>query len=216
MRDGFLDQRWRDAHAELGIAAEFSTLDRLVAFWGADGRFYHSLSHLRHGLAALADHWPKATLVHLAWFFHDAVYEVGRSDNEVESARWFAAYAEEQGLDAERLRRGADLILLTKDHQGAVTDDPLWPIMNDVDLGVFAASRAVYEAYAEDVWREYQAVATRKQFILGRAAFMSAFKSRPIFLTDGFRPKEGIARANIDVEIGRLMEEARREGWLQH
>ena len=215
MATDFVAHEWFQAHADLGIASDPAVLDQLIAQWNEGGRYYHSLSHLEHGLAALERYGREAALARLVWFFHDAIYVAGRDDNEDRSAAWFAAYAEGQGLDASRVTRGARLIRLTKDHQGAVTDDPLWPIINDVDLGIFGASREAYDAYSDAIWREYQTVATRQQFVLGRAAFMSAFRSRPIFRTDEMSDKERVARANIDAEITRLTEEAYREGWLQ-
>jgi predicted metal-dependent HD superfamily phosphohydrolase len=215
MADALVAHQWFKAHADLGIEADPAILDQLTALWGEGGRYYHSLSHLEHGLTALEPYGREAALARLVWFFHDAVYVVGRGDNEERSAEWFIAYAKGRGLDEEHVSRGARLILLTKDHQGAVTDDPLWPIINDVDLGVFGASREAYDTYANNVWREYQAVATRQQFVLGRLAFMSAFKSRPIYRTDGMKAREGVARVNIEAEITRLREEAYLEGWLQ-
>lgn len=215
MEDAFIARQWSQAHADLGVEADPAVLDQLIAHWSQEHRRYHSMSHLERGLAALEPYGREAALARLVWFFHDAVYVVGRGDNEQRSAEWFAAYAKGQGLDADQVARGARLIRLTRDHQGAVTDDPLWPIVNDVDLGVLCAPREVYDAYAADVWREHQTVATRQQFVLGRLAFMSAFRSRPIFRTDEMKAQEGAARANIDAEITRLRDEACREDWLQ-
>lgn len=213
MLDEFFADEWARAHDELAISPELKALDDLLAMWGGDGRHYHSLAHLKQGLIFLDPYDESVTLVRLAWFFHDAIYETGRGDNEQRSGDWFATYTSGRGLSAELVERGERLIRLTKDHQGALTDDPLWPIMNDVDLGIFAASREAYDAYANNVWNEYKSVVTRQQFVLGRAAFMAAFKSRPIFLTEAMKAREPVARANIDAEIARLRLEAERAGW---
>ncbi|ODT88700.1 hypothetical protein [Phenylobacterium sp. SCN 70-31] len=214
MPDVFFADQWTRAHAELGIPSDAKVLSDLLALWGGDGRHYHSLAHLKYGLVALDRYGEGVGLVRLAWFFHDAIYVIGRGDNEQLSADWFTAYARRQNLKTELVDRGERLILMTKDHQGAVSDDPLWPIMNDVDLAVFATPPDVYEVYAANVWREYEAIATRQQFVLGRAAFMSAFKSRPVFQTEAMRNCEQAAHRNIDAEVARLMDEARQAGWL--
>lgn len=200
-------------HARLGLAPAGAALAPLLRTWSGKGRFYHSADHLLHGLRVLERQGPALDLVRLAWMFHDLVYVPGRADNEAVSAERFERHAAAHGLAAEPTRRGVQLILLTRDHQGAVTDDPLWPALNDTDLSVFAGSPADYERYAERVWREYAAVYTRRQFVLGRAAFMQAFVQRPIFLTPAFKTKETAARANIAAEVARLQAEARREGW---
>jgi predicted metal-dependent HD superfamily phosphohydrolase len=211
--DAFLAEQWRSAHSDLGVAPSAVVLADIIEAWSGEGRFYHAIAHLIHGLKALEAHGPDIGLVRLAWFFHDAIYIVGRADNEARSADWFGAYADRQGLDEARVSRGRELILLTRDHQGAATGDPLWPVMNDVDLAIFAAPPATYQAYADNVWREYQGIVTREQFVLGRSAFMAAFRARPIFVTEAMKPSEPLAHANIDAEIQRLAKEARREGW---
>jgi predicted metal-dependent HD superfamily phosphohydrolase len=209
MTQVFLAERWTQAHADLGVTPDAQTLEEVLANWSSEGRHYHALSHLRHGLAALDRYGPDAALARLVWFFHDVIYEPSRTDNEEKSADWFEAYAHALGLDADILRRGRDLILFTRDHQGARSDDPLWPLLNDADLAIFAAPRPAYDAYAENVWREYASAVPRPAFVAGRTAFLTAFKSRPIFLTEEMKPMAPVAIANIETELERLREEAR-------
>ena len=211
---GFLGAQSVRSHAELGLTPDPTVLADVLEHWSAPGRFYHAVEHLRRGLEGLDGGGSELGLVRLAWFFHDAIYVVGRSDNETLSAEWLDAYARGAGLDEALVRRAADLILFTRDHQGATSDDPFWPVMNDIDLAVFAAHRETYDRYADNVWREYAAVAPRQQFVLGRAMFMTAFISRPIFLTPAMLSREPVAHANITAEVERLQEEAAREGWL--
>ena len=210
--DHQVEEAWTRAHGQLSLTSEPSVLEQVVDAWSQEGRHYHGSTHLRRGLETLKELGCTAGLATLVWFFHDAVYVVGQPDNEARSARWFCDYAKAQGLDAPSTRRGAELILMTADHQGAVTDDPLWPILNDVDLAIFAADRAIYDQYAEDVWREYKPIVPRKDFAVGRAAFMAAFAARPIFLTETMKLKEAIAHANIEAEVMRLRVEAGLHG----
>jgi predicted metal-dependent HD superfamily phosphohydrolase len=211
-----LADQWRAAHADLGIEPDLGVFQQVVEHWNGEGRFYHAIAHLEHGLRALADAGPEAALVRLVWFFHDVIYVVGRADNEARSADWFVSYARGRGLDEASAERGRELILFTRDHQGAVTDDPLWPLLNDVDLGVLVAAPHAYERYAQDVWREYAAVATRERYVLGRTAFLTAMRARPIFLTPAMRALEPRALGNIDVELRMLTAEAAREGWVRN
>ncbi len=135
----------------------------------------------------------------------------GDSDNELNSAHvGSAAMPKGRGLDAATAQRGARLILMTADHQRAVSDDALWPFLNDTDLSVFATGRPTYDRYADDVWREYQPLVPRAAYVAGRAAFMAAFVSRPIFLNDAMKSKEPIAHKNIAAELDRLRLEHER------
>src|SRR6188472_1312065 len=77
----------------IGTSAEAAGwFDSVVAFYGSPERHYHDVRHVgwvvRHVLAIAAAH-PASDLdaVVAAAFFHDAVYEPTRSDNEAASAR---------------------------------------------------------------------------------------------------------------------------------
>lgn len=208
--DRFLADAWTAAHDKLALSGDDLVLQELIQAWGGETRFYHGLAHLRRGLQVMAELGCHDGLAELVWFFRDAIYVVGRSDNELNSACWFSSYAEGRGLDAATAQRGARLILMTADHQRAVSDDALWPFLNDTDLSVFATGRPTYDRYADDVWREYQPLVPRAAYVAGRAAFMAAFVSRPIFLNDAMKSKEPIAHKNIAAELDRLRLEHER------
>ena len=81
---------WQTLHAP---TAPEDTLEELLGAYGSPGRFYHNLEHIHDCLslfdhhASLAEH-PEE--VELAIWFHDAVYDTTRSDNEKKSAEWVA------------------------------------------------------------------------------------------------------------------------------
>jgi predicted metal-dependent HD superfamily phosphohydrolase len=185
----------------------------LVAAYAAPGRHYHDLRHIE-ALLALADVCADAITdrdaVEAAIWFHDAIYDTQRSDNEERSA----ALAEERlaGTAAEdRIGRIAAMIRATAGHAvpeaaaGARHDCALFL---DMDLAIFGGPEADFDAYETAVRREYDWV-TEERWRLGRRAVLAAFMRRPaIFATPRFQAShEAAARRNLTRAIARLDEQ---------
>lgn len=84
------DRLWQAA----GAMPAPDLFDRLLAAWSEPHRHYHTLQHLGECLANFRTlaHLPEHPLeVRLALWFHDAIYELGRHDNEARSADWARA-----------------------------------------------------------------------------------------------------------------------------
>src|SRR6476469_8586325 len=114
-----LHTRWHRLTAPLVAdeARREAEYEMLAAAYEAPGRHYHTLAHIEKLLdlveqAELQD----AQVVQLAAWFHDAVYEPLRSDNEALSAKWARTFLRESGLEPERQQRVAFLIERTQDH----------------------------------------------------------------------------------------------------
>src|SRR5262245_29954004 len=81
---------WRatlPASAPAGLAAKVG--EDLLARWGESHRYYHTVSHLGVVLAVIDEHasWAEdLDAVRLAAWYHDAVYDPHRVDNEEASA----------------------------------------------------------------------------------------------------------------------------------
>lgn len=183
----------------------------LVGAYAAPGRHYHDLRHIEAllGLAqtcadAIADH----DAVEAAIWFHDAVYDTQRPDNEEKSAD--LAVARLTGTAApERIARIADMIRATAGHRvpdftdaGAAQDCALFL---DMDLAILGAPAADFDAYEAAVRREYDWV-TEPQWRAGRREVLAGFLSRPaIYATAQFRAShEAAARRNLAQAIARL------------
>ena len=90
---------------------------KLVAAYEAAGRHYHTLAHIEHllrRLEALPLH--DAPVVELAVWFHDAVYNPLKSDNEAHSAALALDFLRHSTLEPARQQRVAYLIERTHDH----------------------------------------------------------------------------------------------------
>jgi predicted metal-dependent HD superfamily phosphohydrolase len=169
-------------------------------------RHYHTLQHLdaclRHlsGLHALAQ---RPHEVALALWFHDAIYDIGASDNEQRSADWAQAAVLECGGEQDAAERVHAAIMVTRHDQAPDTADQ--QILLDVDLAILGATAAVFDGYEQQIGREYQAVAPAA-FRANRRRILQGFLDRPrIYHTAFFREtREAQARANLGRSIAVL------------
>lgn len=176
----------------------------LLELYRAPDRHYHGTAHIEAMLrlfeanrAGLAD----PPTVEAAIWFHDAIYDSRRSDNEARSAE-FAAEKLAGHADDGRIARIQALILATATHElpegvdeAARRDAALFL---DLDLSILGAAGDAYDAYEAGVRREYGWV-DDAAWRAGRAAVLRKFLDRPaIFQTETFRQRyEKTARDNI-------------------
>ncbi len=187
------------------LKAELRTL-----YEGAD-RHYHGLSHIEELLRLVQEHRSELAdpeVVEAAVWFHDAVYDSRRRDNESRSAA-LAAERLAGRADPERLRRIAGMIEATASHRlprftdAAARHDAA--LFLDMDLSILAAAPDVFDAYEQAVRREFGWVA-ETDWRSGRRAVLEAFLARRhIFHTDIFRSAgEARARENISRSLAQL------------
>ena len=192
---------WKDA-APGRVAETFATLKK---HYGEGGRAYHNLNHVAHCLAQLDGaglRHPRP--IELALWYHDAVYDPKRKDNEEESA--LLALFELKNLGVPRHRRSdvERLILLTKHDKQPLISLSGYTIV-DIDLSTLGGSPGEYEAYAKAIRQEYDWV-SEPDYIKGRTAVLQWFLERPrIYYTKHFyQLYEQSARRNLAEEIKRL------------
>jgi predicted metal-dependent HD superfamily phosphohydrolase len=183
----------------------------LAAAYTAPGRHYHDLRHIETllGLAdACAEEITDRDAVDAAIWFHDAVYDTRRGDNEERSAA--LAVARLAGATgADRIARIAAMIRATAGHAmpdfadaAAARDGALFL---DMDLAILGSPEADFDAFDAAVRREYAWV-TDEQWRRGRRAVLAGFLARPsIYATARFRAShEKAARRNLARAIARL------------
>jgi predicted metal-dependent HD superfamily phosphohydrolase len=176
----------------------------LLARWSESHRKHHTVTHLHEMLDAIgrladADIEFDREAVELAAWFHDAVYEIGRDDNEERSAE----LARELLASAPICDEVARLVLVTKTHKVA-DDDVNGAVLSDADLSVLGSQPLRYRAYADAVREEYAGVPD-DVFKAARAQVLSALLDGPLFHTSAGREQwEERARRNIAEEIAAL------------
>ncbi|MER6176886.1 metal-dependent phosphohydrolase [Streptosporangium sp. NPDC001681] len=175
----------------------------LITRYDEPHRRYHTTTHLEAVLAhidTLASHAEHPDLVRLAAWFHDAVYDPRRGDNEERSAILAERALPEMGLSPEAVATVARLVRLTVTHAPAPGDAD-GAVLSDADLAILGASPEVYAAYATAVREEY-AFVPDDAFRSGRAAVLrSLLDLAAIF---HIADLEEAARANIMAELERL------------
>src|SRR5216683_5961579 len=176
----------------------------LVHAYSAPDRHYHNLGHveallglMRDNLTFLSD--PAA--VEAAVWFHDAIYDTHRNDNEARSAD----LARERLSDtaaAEQMDRIAAMISATASHtlpsfgdERTASDCALFL---DMDLAILASPAAQFAAYEAAVRLEYGWV-PEPMWIAGRRRVLEGFLARPnIYASPQFRSCcEAAARRNL-------------------
>ena len=202
--------RWAECWRELGAAPPNDVLAALLAKYAEPHRAYHTQRHLEECFAALDALRPLAVQraeVELALWFHDAVYDTRRNDNEALSAQWAERTARDAGLGAGAAARVRELVLVTR-HDGVPADDDA-RLLVDIDLGILGAEPARFEEYEAQVRFEYAWV-PEQSFRAERARILRSFLARPaIFSTERVRAeREARARDNLARSIARLSEKA--------
>jgi predicted metal-dependent HD superfamily phosphohydrolase len=176
----------------------------LLARWSESHRKHHTVTHLHEMLDAIGELADAGIefdreAVELAAWFHDAIYEIGREDNEERSAELARELLTSSPIRDEVAR----LVLLTKTH--AVGDDDInGAVLCDADLSVLGSTAHRYRIYAAAVRDEYATVPDAV-FKPARAQVLSSLLKGPLFHTEIGRSRwEESARRNIADEIREL------------
>jgi predicted metal-dependent HD superfamily phosphohydrolase len=151
----------------------------------------------------LAVHAADPAAVRLAGWYHDAVYDPRRGDNEEVSAE--RARIGLRGLvDDATVEEVARLVLLTAGHDPAPVDTN-GAVLCDADLAVLAGPPESYAAYASAVREEYRHL-TDEEFTAGRAAVLEHLLALPALyrLPETAAQWTDRARANLAAELSLL------------
>lgn len=198
-------ERWQRLWQARGAEPPVGRFAALQALYAEPGRHYHGAAHIRACLAALDELHAQAVdvgQVELAIWYHDAIYDTARQDNETRSAELAELDLREVGLE-EDAKAVAALILATDHRHAPATDDQR--LLVDIDLSILGAPWPVYQVYAEAVRREY-ARFPDALYRPGRVAVLRQFLQRPaIFTTPAGQARwETTARSNLLAEIQQL------------
>jgi len=198
-------------------------LDRWLALWPGDAtgghavyrdlaaryaephRAYHTLDHVADCLHRLDEVRPllaRPDEAEWAIWFHDAVYDPRRADNEERSAQLAVDTLHAAGVGEDRTGCVAELIRQTAHRAADLSGDAA--LVCDVDLAILGAERAAFDAYDAAIRQEYAWVPD-DIFRRERARVLAGFLARPrIYQTPYFVDAlEQPARANLSAAIRR-------------
>lgn len=199
-----LERSWTAVLGDAPASIEFWS--ELVTRWSEPHRVYHGLAHLSAVLGVVdefADHAADPDTVRLAAWYHDAIYDPRRTDNEERSA----ALAEEQlpgaGVSAARVASVARLVRLTVNHHPEPADRD-GELLCDADLLVLASPPSAYLGYAGAIRAEYAHVSD-EDFRTGRAEILRSLLDAPrLYRLPQLAGYEDAARANLAAELAVL------------
>lgn len=199
-----LHSRWNDAWQALGATPDAGLLGKLLAAYREPQRHYHTLRHLEEcftqlqSIGSLAEHPAE---IELALWFHDAIHDTHRHDNEERSAHWAAQAI--SPVSEEAANRVRDLVMATRHEAVPAGIDA--QILVDVDLSILGAPEARFDEYEAQVRKEYAWV-PQPLYRRGRRKILASFLARgSLFNTKKFIALyEAQARANIARSLARL------------
>jgi predicted metal-dependent HD superfamily phosphohydrolase len=201
--------QWVEAWRQLGVG-DSPALRRLhgdvLGRYSEPHRRYHTQQHLAEcfekvqAIISLAEYPAE---VNVGLWFHDAIYDTQRHDNEERSADWARNAARELGASAESAQRIHDLIMFTRHAAAPVGIDA--EVLVDADLSILGAPPARFQEYEAQVRDEYGWVPDAT-FRSGRAKILKEFLGRPhLFCTARFRERyEAQARRNLKHSLENL------------
>ena len=201
-----LRARWLSTLAGAGAAADPALCRALIGRYAEPHRHYHTVGHLASVLSTvddLAAHATDVELVRLAAWYHDAVYDPRRADNEERSAGLAESELTAAGLAGDSVAEVARLVRVTAAHDPPAGDTNA-EVLCDADLAVLAAPADTYDGYASAVRQEYAHVAAA-DWLAGRGAVLRRLLAAPrLFRTPPARAWEQSARGNITRELAAL------------
>ena len=179
----------------------------LIRRYGAVPRVYHDVRHLLAVLERideLDEEADQPDLVRLAAWYHDAVYDVRRRDNEERSAELAETTLPAYEFEPAEVAEVARLVRLTRTH-APEPGDRNGAVLCDADLAVLAGDRDAYAAYREAVRVEYRHVGD-DEFASGRAQVLRDLLAldRLFHTESGWARWERAARENLRVELATL------------
>lgn len=209
-----LQDEWANLLTEFGADADVSErlFQQVAAQYLGEARHYHTLDHIYDTLdfaKTLANYYQisttEKTVLQLAVWFHDVVYDTHAADNEEKSAEYAQAILQVLELPDALIERVKNLIISTKTHQVLSLNDVTNSILLDADLSILGATPIHYAAYALAIRKEYGWV-SEAEFKIKRKAVLEKFLERPrlYFTAYAFERLQAGARLNLQREIATL------------
>jgi predicted metal-dependent HD superfamily phosphohydrolase len=204
-----LFNKWQHLLASFDIKPDIAhvTFTQIVTAYSIPERYYHTLEHIEHVLNIIEtfqDQTKDMTVVQLAAWFHDLVYDTQANDNEERSAEYASDWLASLGFSSRIIATVSRFILSTKSHQAA-PDDFECQVFLDADLAILGSPPVEYGHYAVAIRQEY-AWLPEAEYLVGRKRVLQRFLQRDrIYYTEPmFQAFELSARSNILQEIQQI------------
>ena len=188
-----------------------TVVGKLLNRYAEPHRAYHDLKHVIECIDELDQiNAPEfscrpifKTMVELALWYHDAIYDVKRKDNETQSIE--LCLTDCAKLNVQMFVPASEylywLIISTQHSTPQQTND--CQLIVDLDLMRLAANWQDFQQYSNEIWQEYSQAYTLEEYRAGRRAFLTAMLDRPhIYSTSHYRERwESKARHNLEAQL---------------
>jgi predicted metal-dependent HD superfamily phosphohydrolase len=186
---------------------------KLIFAYMEPHRHYHDIMHVEALLGLMRKHLgdlANPAAVEAAIWFHDAVYDTRRRDNEQRSVLLAVARLADAGASVKQIGPVLTMIDATKDHvvpRFARRVAPDCALFLDMDLAILGSTPKKFAAYEAAVRREYSWVREAK-WRAGRRRVLEKFLAREsIYASPQFRAThEARARKNLTQALAALRE----------
>lgn len=183
---------------------------KVLAHYSESHRRYHTPQHIEHCLRQFdhaVAHVKEQDTVEMAIWFHDIIYDIPPTQNELKSAQLFRSITKDR-IDPTLCQNVYDMILITMHKVTPTRNDE--KLLVDVDLSSFALPWEEFKKDSENVREEFSNKSDQ-DFYSAHIKFMQSLLDRPSFFSsDFFREKfEANARENVQ----RLIEELHCAGF---
>ncbi len=204
----FNKMRWEKVCLALNIKPDYEEFARLEAAYSESHRAYHTSQHLSECFDKLD--WAISknllkynSLVEIALWYHDAIYNPKEKDNERKSAAWALKFLSESGVEIEKCELIYSLIMATCHRENP--QKLLHQIVVDIDLSILGAESLRFQEYEQQIRQEYKSVPWLI-YQEKRVEILNYFLSLPsIYNTKLFYQQfESQARQNLEQSIVKL------------
>jgi predicted metal-dependent HD superfamily phosphohydrolase len=173
-----------------------------------DERRYHTWEHVTNCLVELEQmsnihKFEEYTIVALALFYHDCIYEPLNLDNEMRSAERAFIDLMALGFYESYAQRVYDHIMLTKHTKECTYFSG--QVLMDIDLSILGKESCIFDKYEQAIEMEYRFI-WHKLYLEERIKILKSFLNKTnIYQTDYFRDLyEKPARLNLETSIEKL------------
>ncbi|TJY60800.1 N-methyl-D-aspartate receptor NMDAR2C subunit [Sinimarinibacterium sp. CAU 1509] len=198
--------RWTEIFREMGLHGDPIVHAELRRRHSEPSRVFHTLHRVAECLdlfEQVRDLCDQPAEVELAIWFHDALYDVRRADNELRSADWARTVLQVAGASDTVIDAVCGLIIATAAQAEPVTEDEA--LMIDIDLSILGARPARYAEYERQLRRESRHVPQQLYQSVRKKALRDYLARPRIYFTDWFKLRyETQARANLQRSLRQL------------
>ncbi len=201
-----LKKRWLSLGLENGGCFQMDVFSDIYEKYSEPQRRYHTLEHIDSCLNLLDEvknELKEPLVVEVALWFHDAIYNPKKSDNEEKSTLYAQELLVMLKAAPDFVEKVSQLIMATKHPHQPVAMEEKYII--DIDLSILGAPKVAYDQYAVRIRKEYSHVPAFLYRRERRKVLESFICKKALFNTEYFGSRyEHSARDNIEREIARL------------